>query len=92
VISAVRRTQDEKGLILRFYNITSGPITAQIKLYRSLKAVWSVNLNEERQEKIPLLDENTLAVDVRGHQIVTFELRPRAFLSDERPTTKDEGI
>jgi mannosylglycerate hydrolase len=35
VISAVRRTQDEKGLILRFYNITSQPITAQITQPRS---------------------------------------------------------
>lgn len=92
VISAVRRTQGEKGLTLRFYNITSEPITARIKLYRPLEAVWLVNLNEERQEQISLLDENTFAVNVRGNQIVTFELRPSAFLSDERPTTKDEEI
>ncbi len=90
VISALRRTRDEKGLILRLYNITSDPITARIKLYRSLEAVWSVNLNEERQEQLSLLDENTFVVDVRGNQIVTFELRPST--SDERPTTKDEGV
>ncbi len=78
VISAVRRTQDEKGLIVRFYNITPAPITARIKLYRPLEAVWSVNLNEERQEQISLPDENTFTVNVRGNQIVTFELQPRA--------------
>jgi len=80
VLSALRRTQDEKGLILRLYNITSERITARIKLYRALEAVWSVNLNEERQERLSLLDENTFEADVSGNQIVTFELRPKAFV------------
>lgn len=79
VISALRRTQDEKGLILRLYNITSQPVAARIRLYRPLEAVWSVNLNEERQEQISLVGENTFVVNVRGNQIVTFELRPSPF-------------
>ena len=79
VITALRCTQDEKGLIVRFYNITSEPITARIKVYRALEAAWLVDLGEARQEPISLVDENTCAVDVRGNQIVSLELRPGAF-------------
>jgi alpha-mannosidase len=76
VVSAIRRSQDDKGLIVRFYNISSEPITAMVKLCHALEAVWLVNLNEERQEPVPLLDKHTFTVDVRGNQIASFELLP----------------
>jgi alpha-mannosidase len=79
VVSALRRSQDGKGLIVRFYNITTGPVTTQVKSYRSLSGVWLVNLNEERHEEIPTLDANTFEVIMSGHQIATYELRPDAF-------------
>jgi len=79
VISALRRSQDGKGLIIRFYNITGEAVTTQIKSYRSLSKVWLVNLNEERQEEIPASDAKIFEVKISGHQIATYELRPVAF-------------
>ena len=78
VISALRRSQDGNGLILRFYNITDDPVVATIQSYRSLDAVWTVNLNEEHQEVISILDGNTFEVRIGGHKIATYELRPVA--------------
>ena len=78
VISALRRSQDGKGLILRFYNITDDLVVAKIQSYRALHSVWSVNLNEEHQEEISILDENTFKVRIGGHKIATYELRPVA--------------
>jgi mannosylglycerate hydrolase len=79
VISAMRCSQDGNGLIIRFYNITGKPVSTQVKCYRPLSAVWFVNLNEERQDKVPTLDTNTFEINMRGHQIATYELRPKDF-------------
>jgi mannosylglycerate hydrolase len=79
VISALRCSQDGKGLIVRFFNITAEPVSAQVKSYRSLSKVWAVNLNEERQGRILTLDANTFEVKLNGHQIATYELRPDTF-------------
>lgn len=77
VLSALRRSQDGKGFIARFYNISSQLISARFQTYHPLEKAWLVNLNEEREEQIPILDEHFLTVDVRGGQIVTIELQPR---------------
>jgi alpha-mannosidase len=79
VVSALRRSQDGESLIIRFYNISTEPVTARVKSYRSLSEVWMANLNEERQEKIPTIDANTFEMKMGGHQIATYELRPDAF-------------
>jgi mannosylglycerate hydrolase len=79
VVSALRQSQDGKGLIVRFYNITAEPITTFGKSYRSLREVWSVNLNEEHQKAVPILDANSFEVKLRGHQIATFALQLEAF-------------
>ena len=75
VISALKRSIDEKSLVVRFFNISPEPISAQIKTYRPLEQAWLVNFNEERQEQIPLVGDHTFKVQVRGHQIITFELK-----------------
>lgn len=74
VISAIRRSRDDNGLIARFFNVSAEPVTARVRLYRAIEAAWLVNLNEVRQEPLLLIDQHTFAVDVRGNQIVTFEL------------------
>jgi len=75
VISALKRSIDEKSLVVRFFNISPEPISTNIKTYRQLEQIWLVNLNEERQEQIPLGGNHTFQVQVRGHQIITFELK-----------------
>ncbi len=82
VISALRRSQDGKGLIVRFYNITAEPVTTQVKSYRSLCKVWVVNLNEEHLGEIPVIDSNTFEAKIHGHQISTYELRPSPIYSN----------
>lgn len=79
VISALRRSQDGQGLILRLFNITSKPVTTLVKSYRPLVKAWVVNLNEERQDAIITSDKNTFEVKVGPHQIATYELQLAPF-------------
>jgi len=75
VISALKRSIDEKSLVVRFFNISPEPISPTIMTYWQLEQAWRVNLNEERQEQIPLVGNHTFQVQVRGHQIITYELK-----------------
>lgn len=75
VISALQRSQDGRGLIVRLFNITGKPVTTWVNSYRPIAQAWVVNLNEERQDAIVIADENTFAVKVSPHQIVTYELQ-----------------
>ena len=74
VLSAVRRRADGGGLVVRFYNISDEPTTARLTSWRLLEAAYRLNLNEARQEALPLADPHTLSLPVCGGQVVTCEL------------------
>ncbi len=76
ILSAVRRSADGEGLVVRFYNPAEEAATATLSSWRPLETAYHLNLNEERQERLALADEHTLIVSVRGGQIMTCELRP----------------
>ncbi len=75
VISALKRSIDGESLIVRFFNISPETVAARIKTYRPLEQAWLVNLNEESQEQLPLEGDHSVQVQVRGHQIITFEFK-----------------
>ncbi len=75
VLSAVRRSADGGGLVVRFYNIGDDPVTARLRCFRSIRRAYRLNLNEERLEEIDLADPHTVNVLARGGEIVTCELR-----------------
>ena len=75
VISALKRSRDEQNLIVRLYNISPETLSSRIKTSKPIEEAWFVNLNEERQEQIQLLDESSINIQTRGHQIITLELQ-----------------
>ncbi len=85
VLSAVRRSADGGGLIVRFYNPDDAPVTAQLTSWRPLETAYLLNLNEDRLETItpvpnsdmPTNGVHMLTLPVRGGQVLTCELRPR---------------
>lgn len=74
VVSAVRRSQDGEGLIVRFYNPTSEAVTARIATWRSVREAWLITLNEERLEPVPVRDGHIVEVSTRGGQVITIGL------------------
>ncbi|HEX9028386.1 MAG TPA: glycoside hydrolase family 38 C-terminal domain-containing protein [Anaerolineales bacterium] len=77
VLSSVHLSEDGDGLIVRFYNIATTPVTAQVETYLPLTEAWSVKLNEERQHPIGLAGEHSFTISALGRQVVTLELRFR---------------
>jgi len=74
VLSSLHRTNDQCGLVVRFYNILPESLEARINSFWAIKNAWLANLNEEKQVELPLLDPHTFLVKARGNQIITFIL------------------
>jgi len=76
VLSAVSRTPDGTGLMVRFYNIDSAPVDAQLTSWRSLVEAWQTNMAGERLLRLTVLDDRSVTLPVRSHEVVTLELVP----------------
>jgi mannosylglycerate hydrolase len=77
VLTAVRRTADGRGVVVRFYNVDRQAATAQIACHASLQAAYRLNLNEERQEALSVHDERIVRIPARRAEVVTVELVPK---------------
>jgi len=76
ILSAVRRTEDGQGLVVRFYNVERAPVTATLTSGLPLASARRLNLNEEPGEELTIMDGRRLELTVRGAEVVTCELRP----------------
>ena len=74
ILSSTHRGEDGRGLIARFYNLSSEAIRGRFKTGLSLAEAWVTNMNEERQERLALSDEHSFEVAFRGKQVITCEL------------------
>lgn len=72
VLSAYKQAEDRDTQIVRFWNIGTKTETATVGIPNA-KQAWRVNMNEERQEELPILEDNTLSFDVKPKEIVTLE-------------------
>jgi alpha-mannosidase len=75
VLSAVRRTADGLGLVVRAYNISLEAVNGRITCWKPLSEAWRTNLNEERQSPLAVKDEKTVGLPVKSGEVVTVELR-----------------
>jgi alpha-mannosidase len=75
VLSSVHRTQDGKGIIARFYNLSEEAVSGRYRTGLPLEEAWLTNLNEERSEQVPLLGEDAFQVNFKRQQVMTIELR-----------------
>lgn len=72
VLSAYKMAQDRDTRIVRFWNIGTQVAESHVGI-PGAKAAWRVNMNEERQETLPIMDNGSVALSVNPKEIVTIE-------------------
>ena len=73
VLSALKKAEDRDSVIVRLFNPGDRAADATLKPGFAVKQVFAVNFLEERQEQIAI-ENGTVAVQLRPHQIQTIEL------------------
>jgi mannosylglycerate hydrolase len=74
VLSAVKKSEDGNGLIVRFFNISNHEVKGRLSTYRKIeKASW-VNLNEDLVRSLHVEEDGTVPLTVVKHKIVTIRL------------------
>jgi alpha-mannosidase len=74
-ISAVKKTEDGRGILVRGYNQTSVPIDVRLDLWVPFRKAELVNLAEERLRKLKPARDGTVSFPVSGNQIVSVVFR-----------------
>jgi alpha-mannosidase len=74
VLSAYKMAQDRDTRIVRFWNIGTQVAKGRVGI-PGAKAAWRVNMNEERQESLPIIDDGSVAISVKPKEIVTIEFK-----------------
>jgi alpha-mannosidase len=76
VISAVKEAEDGSGLLVRGYHIGAEIIPVVFRPWQVFKNAEQVNMAEEQiNKKIKVGRQGEVAVDVRGHEVLTIRLR-----------------
>jgi mannosylglycerate hydrolase len=73
VISAIKAAEEGQGLIVRFYSTEDHEVNAEVALYRPLRKVMLVNLNEEELRELKANREAGVSLPVRGKEIATLK-------------------
>lgn len=73
VVSAIKRSEDKSGMIVRFYNISQETVKGSVRTHRSLLRADVVNLNEEFIASAELNDDRSCSVQVEPKKIVTLK-------------------
>ena len=71
VLSAIKRSEDGKALVVRCYNPTAKSLEAVIRLFLPARSAYLLNLNEEPQAEIPVVGPREIVLVVGGKQVRT---------------------
>jgi mannosylglycerate hydrolase len=77
-LSAVKRSEDGDGLIVRFYNPAKEPIEATLRTFNPILSAQEVNLNEEGLAGLEVVEGYAITLAVGGRQVKTVALRVAA--------------
>ncbi|MCX6136726.1 MAG: glycosyl hydrolase-related protein [Ignavibacteriales bacterium] len=77
IVSAVKRSEDKSGTIVRFFNISNRTVKGEIHSHRPLQRVDLVSMNEELVETLPLDGDAHCSLPVTPKKIVTLKLTYR---------------
>ncbi len=75
VITAIKQSEDGKGIIVRGFNNRANPIDVDLRVFIPLKHVQLVNLAEELIEDLPVKSQNEISIHLAGNKIVTLLLQ-----------------
>jgi len=74
VVSALKRAEDRNTIILRLFNPSGETLSGAVHCAQLVREAWINNLNEERQQPLPVTDGMSVPVTAAPNKIVTFEL------------------
>ena len=77
IISALKKAEDGKSIIIRFYEASGKKTEATITLFKKIKEAKAVDLLEEDKkefDKKVILNENNIKVDVKPFEIITLKI------------------
>jgi mannosylglycerate hydrolase len=73
ILSALKRSEDGEGLVLRLFNPTEKTLSGTVKTFRRIRAAHSVTLEEEPVRKLTPKG-SSLRMKVPKKKIVTLKL------------------
>jgi mannosylglycerate hydrolase len=74
VFSALKKSEDGNGFVLRIYNPTEKNVVGKIEFNNSISKVVQVTLEEVLVEEINLSNKNSFAVSLAKKKIVTYKI------------------
>jgi alpha-mannosidase len=76
ILSAVYRSG--AALIVRCYNISQQPVSGTLRLGLPIRAAYHVNMAEDFLETLPVQDDHSINITLRGGEVYTVKVLPRA--------------
>jgi mannosylglycerate hydrolase len=73
-VSAIKRAEDGEGVVVRLYNITSGPATGRVRLAEPFQRAEFVNMDEAFLSEAPLAD-GWVRLEARPNEIINLRFR-----------------
>jgi mannosylglycerate hydrolase len=78
ILSACKKAEEGAALVLRVYNSSKTTSTGTIKLFRNIRAVETINMDEKSMAKSSVnnlnIDKNQFTFQIDGAKIVTFKI------------------
>ena len=69
----VKKHEARDTLVIRLFNLTSGPVEEVVMLASAIRGAWRIDLLEERQREM-VVDGTTVPVTLEPHEIATLEI------------------
>jgi alpha-mannosidase len=74
VVSALKRAEDGEGVVVRLYNVTSGPASGRVRLVEPFQGAEFVNMEEAFLAEAPL-EDGRVRLEARPNQVINLRFR-----------------
>jgi mannosylglycerate hydrolase len=74
VVSALKPAEDGKGVVVRLYNVTSGPASGRVRLVEPFQSAEFVNMDEASLAEAPL-EDGWMRLEARPNQVLNLRFR-----------------
>lgn len=75
VLTAIKKSEKEDYLIIRFYNIGEKTVQGKISFGKPVKQIYAADLSEKRYRKLEVVNNNTVQVSVSKKKIITLAIQ-----------------
>jgi len=74
VFSALKKSENSEGLILRIYNPTEKEISGKVRFGFNIKDIFLTNLEEKKVNKVPIINNDLLEVNLDRKKIKSYRI------------------